>query len=162
MKKQPTVAKVASVTVASSEDLKKISAWLNRIGEPEEDHHHIILDKCRRDPEAHFYYFDRATGYEREKRWQKVLVILAECPDKKSVYTTDTTTDQDNVTLTIANFGVAAFEILIPKAKYDPFLFIEVLTSICNANVQPSIAVKFYKASGVVGSDVNGTPVSTN
>ena len=40
--------------------IELIRAWLFRIGEPEEDHY-IVLDKCRRDPEALTYFVKHAS-----------------------------------------------------------------------------------------------------
>lgn len=42
-------------------DLKIIRAWLFRIGEPEEDHH-LVIDKCKADPEALAYFLRHARG----------------------------------------------------------------------------------------------------
>lgn len=107
-------------------DLEKIRAWLNRIGEVEEDHH-IVIDKCRRDPEALTSYLARAMQFERDERRQKALKMLESSPIKQRVYITDTTTDPDNVILTIAIRGVATFEMLIPMSRYDPFLLMEMI-----------------------------------
>lgn len=59
----------------------------------------------------------------RNKRRKKVLSMLADHPDKQRVYTTDTSTDPDNVILTVAIRGLATVEMLIPRYRYDPFLF---------------------------------------
>jgi hypothetical protein len=66
---------------------------------------------------------------EREcnKRRQKVLSMLAGNLDKQRVYITDTSTDPDNVILTVAIRGLATFEMLIPRYRYDPFLFAEMI-----------------------------------
>lgn len=40
-------------------DLKIIRAWLFQIGEPEEDHH-LVIDKCKTDPEALAYFLHYA------------------------------------------------------------------------------------------------------
>jgi len=64
---------------------------------------------------------------QAESRRQKALNKLAENPDKQRVYVTDTTTDPDNVILTIAIRSVAAFEMTIPKDRHDPFLLIEMI-----------------------------------
>lgn len=45
----------------SQEDEKAIKAWLTSIDEPEEDHY-IIIDKCRRDPEALAYFLEHVTS----------------------------------------------------------------------------------------------------
>ena len=64
---------------------------------------------------------------QAENRRQKILSMLADNPGKKRTYTTDTTTDPDNVILTVGIRGVATFEMLIPKDNYDPFLLIEMI-----------------------------------
>ncbi|MBA2483582.1 MAG: hypothetical protein H0V39_04010 [Nitrosomonas sp.] len=61
-----------------------------------------------------------------ESRRQKVLSMLAESPDKQRAYVADMTADLDNVILTVAIKGVATFEMLIPKNRYDPFFLIEI------------------------------------
>lgn len=70
-----TVATVATVTVAKStqdqtalptfDEETAIRAWLFKIGEPEEDHH-IVLDKCRNNPEALAYFLKHARGEIKE------------------------------------------------------------------------------------------------
>lgn len=68
----PTVANVASVAVAKDPnetnkniiELEKITKWLFRIGEPEEDHY-LVLNKCKNDPEA-FAYFMNCVRQEEE------------------------------------------------------------------------------------------------
>ena len=68
-KNSSSVAKVASVAVAdapnklSKEDEKTIRAWLRHIGEPEEDHH-LVLDKCKSNPEALAYFLKHAATVE--------------------------------------------------------------------------------------------------
>jgi predicted nucleic acid-binding protein len=64
---------------------------------------------------------------QSESRRQKVLNMLAENPDKKRAYTTDTITDPDNVILTVAIRGVASFEMLVPLDRYDAFLLMKML-----------------------------------
>lgn len=64
---------------------------------------------------------------KREQRRQKVIQILADNPDKQRSYITDDTTDSENVILVIAIRNVASFEMLIPKAKYDPFQLLELI-----------------------------------
>lgn len=39
--------------------IEMIRAWLFKIGEPEEDHH-LVLDKCRNDPETLAYFLKHA------------------------------------------------------------------------------------------------------
>lgn len=107
-------------------DIEKIRTWLNRIGEPEEDHD-IVLDKCRRNPEALTYYLEQATEYEREKQLQNIFNLLAENPARKHVFVTDTTVDPDNVVLAFAIHGVATFDMLIPKNTYDSFVLQEMI-----------------------------------
>ena len=58
-----TIARIATVAVASPKeeknandaDIEKIRNWLYRIGEPEADHH-LVIDKCKTDPEALIYF----------------------------------------------------------------------------------------------------------
>ena len=64
----PIVANVASVAVANSTnekiiqiEIEMIRAWLHKIGEPEMDHH-LVLSKCRNDPEALEYFLKHARG----------------------------------------------------------------------------------------------------
>ncbi len=59
-----------------------------------------------------------------EERKQKVSEMLAENPTRQRVYITDTTSDPDNVILTIGIRGVATCEMLIPITKYDPFILL--------------------------------------
>ncbi len=64
---------------------------------------------------------------QTEERRLKVLTMLADGPDKERAYVTDATNDPDNVILTIAVRGLATFEMLIPRSKYDPFLLLELI-----------------------------------
>lgn len=48
-------------TVAKLSDIEKIQGWLYQIGEPEEEHH-IVLDKCKNDPEVLEYFLKHARG----------------------------------------------------------------------------------------------------
>ena len=66
---------------------------------------------------------------QAESRRQKVLSMLTDYPDKKRAYATDTETDPDNVILTIGIRGLATFEMLVPKVKYDPFLLLEIINN---------------------------------
>ncbi len=53
--------------------------------------------------------------------------MLTDNPDKTRAFATDAETDPDNVILTVAIRGGATFEMLIPKARYDPFLLMELV-----------------------------------
>ena len=64
------------------------------------------------------------TELQRETREKKVLAMLEENPDKQRAVYTDTESDQNNVILTIAVRYLSTCEMLIPRAKYDPFNFI--------------------------------------
>jgi len=64
---------------------------------------------------------------KREERRTKVLAILAENPNTPRAIITDVDCDPDNVILTIAIRDQYSFEMTIPKAKYDPFLFMELI-----------------------------------
>ncbi len=41
--------------------IEQVQAWLHSIGEPEEDHH-LVLTKCRNDPEALDYFMKHVNG----------------------------------------------------------------------------------------------------
>ena len=64
---------------------------------------------------------------QREDRQNKVLTMLEANPDKQRAVYADTESDQDNVILTIAVRHFATYEMLIPKAKYDPFRLLELI-----------------------------------
>ncbi|PTQ88348.1 hypothetical protein C8R30_1535 [Nitrosomonas nitrosa] len=42
-------------------DIEKIRTWLFKIGEPENDHF-LVIDKCKRDPQALVYFLRHANG----------------------------------------------------------------------------------------------------
>lgn len=65
---------------------------------------------------------------QREKRRLKVLTILAENPDMFRAFVTEYDIDPDNVILTIAIRNIASLEIAIPKAEYDPFLLVDMIS----------------------------------
>lgn len=52
-----------------NQKIEMIRAWLRRIGEPPEDHH-IVLSKCRNDPEALEYFLKHARGDLNGQRYQ--------------------------------------------------------------------------------------------
>ena len=69
----PSVAKVASVAVANPTDgkitqieIELVRAWLHKINEPETDHH-LVLNKCRIDPDAMEYFLKHARGVYEAK-----------------------------------------------------------------------------------------------
>lgn len=64
---------------------------------------------------------------KREDRRKRVLAMLAEIPEIQKAFLTDTEGDPDNVILTTAIRDVAIFEMQIPKDKYDPFTFLEMI-----------------------------------
>lgn len=64
---------------------------------------------------------------KREERQNKVLQMLEERPEIHRAFVTDTESDPDNVILTMAVRGIASFEMLIPRHKYDPFLVLEII-----------------------------------
>ena len=63
-----------------------------------------------------------------ELRRQKVIAMLEAAPDMQRAIYTDADSDPDNVILTVA---VRAFqqtcELMIPKAKYDPWQLLELI-----------------------------------
>ena len=64
---------------------------------------------------------------KKEERRKKILDMLAEKPELQRAITTDLDSDPDNVILTTAIRDVATFEMQIPKDKYDPFTFLEMI-----------------------------------
>jgi len=116
-----TPKKSLSVEKSVFTRIQKATTLANYIGEED---HYVVLNKYS-DSEALTYSHE--TEHEREKRRQKVLSMLAENPHKKRAYVTDTSIDPDNVFLTIAILGLATFEMRIPRSKYDPFLFVDMI-----------------------------------
>lgn len=64
---------------------------------------------------------------QRETRRQKVLALLEETPDIQRAYCTDTDSDPHHVILAIGIRHVATLEMLIDKAKYDPWRLLELI-----------------------------------
>ena len=62
-----------------------------------------------------------------ESRRQRVLDMLSKNPTARYAILTDTESDPEAVLLTLAIRGRATCELLIPKAKYDPFLLLDLL-----------------------------------
>lgn len=62
-----------------------------------------------------------------EARRQKVLAMLDADPDKQRAIFADTTSEPENVILAIAVRHFATFEMLVPKAKYDPWQLLNIL-----------------------------------
>lgn len=65
----------------------------------------------------------------REARRQKVIAMLEAVPDTQRAIYTDTDSDPHNVILTVAvrHPTGATCELLIPKAKYDPWRLLELI-----------------------------------
>jgi len=62
---------------------------------------------------------------QREARRQKVIAMLEAVPDTQRAITADTDSDPHNVILTVAVRACQqTCELLIPKAKYDPWLLL--------------------------------------
>jgi hypothetical protein len=63
-----------------------------------------------------------------EWRRQKVIAMLEKSPDTKRAIYTDTDSDPHNVILTVAVRACQqTCELLIPKAKYDPWRLLELI-----------------------------------
>lgn len=62
-----------------------------------------------------------------EARRQRVLEILAENPTARYAVLTDTQADPEAVLLTLAIRGQATCEFRIPRARYDPFLLLDLI-----------------------------------
>jgi len=71
------------------------------------------------------------TELQQEIRQQRVLTILEVTSENQRAIYTDTESDPDNVILTIAVRHIAITEMLIPKAKYDPFLLLSLVDNTC-------------------------------
>ena len=67
------------------------------------------------------------TALQRETRRQKVISMLEAAPDTKRAIYSDTESDPNNIILAIAVRHVATCEMLIPKAKYDPWRLLELI-----------------------------------
>ena len=55
------------------------------------------------------------------------MAILADKPETQRAIITDMDCDPDNVIITIAIRNQYSFEMMIPKAKYDPFTLLELI-----------------------------------
>lgn len=64
---------------------------------------------------------------KREQRREKVLKMLEERPEIQRAFVTDTENDRHNVILTLAIRNAGTCELLIPKHRYDPFIFLEII-----------------------------------
>ena len=62
-----------------------------------------------------------------EARRQRVIAMLAERPGVRYAVLTDTEADPEAVILALAIRGVATCELRIPRAKYDPFLLLDLI-----------------------------------
>lgn len=68
-----------------------------------------------------------------EDRRQRVLAMLRERPTVRYAVVTDTDSDPDAVIVALAVRGRATCEILVPRAKWDGMLFIDLLDKHCEA-----------------------------
>ena len=64
---------------------------------------------------------------QQEARRQKVLAMLEAAPDTQRAIHTDTDSDPHNVILTVGVRNLATCEMLVPKAKYDPWRLLELV-----------------------------------
>ena len=62
---------------------------------------------------------------QRETRRAKVLAMLQADSTSNRAYSVDGDHDPDRVIVTIAVRGFATYELAIPRAKYDPWQFLE-------------------------------------
>ena len=68
------------------------------------------------------------TELQREARRQKVIAMLEAVPDTQRAIYADTDSDPHNVILTVAVRACQqTCEMLIPKAKYDPWRLLELI-----------------------------------
>jgi hypothetical protein len=84
------------------------------------DHKAELLDALAGDE-------DRLPDANAEARKQRVLAMLAERPGVRYAVLTDTEADPEDVILVLAIRGVTTWELRIPRAKYDPFLLLELI-----------------------------------
>ena len=70
-------------------------------------------------------------GPAMEARRQRVLAMLRDSPTITYAVVTDTDSDPDAVIVAMAIRGKASFELLIPRAKWDGVLFIDLLDKHC-------------------------------
>lgn len=64
---------------------------------------------------------------KREERRKKVLGMLADNPTIQRAFITDIDSDPDSVILTMAIRGIANFEMIIPKHRYDGLALLEMI-----------------------------------
>ena len=64
-----------------------------------------------------------------ESRRKKVLAMLKAAPEINRAIYPDTESDKENVILAIAVRHVATFEMLVPKARYDPWQLMQLMNS---------------------------------
>ncbi len=67
-----------------------------------------------------------------EKRRQKVLTMLATTPLTKRVMINDTDSDSEHVIVTVGLQDIGTCELLIPKARFDPFELMLMIESLPN------------------------------
>lgn len=68
---------------------------------------------------------------QAEARRERVLRMLQDSPGIAYAVVTDTEVDPDNVILALAIRGRATCELLVPRAKWDGVLFIDLLEKHC-------------------------------
>ena len=72
-----------------------------------------------------------ASDSAAEDRRQRVLAMLRELPTVRYAVVTDTGSDPDTVVVALAIRGKATCELLVPRAKWDGVLFIDLLDKHC-------------------------------
>ena len=75
------------------------------------------------------------TELQREARRQKVIAMLEAAPDTQRAIDIDVDSDMDSVILTVGVRNLATCEMLIPKAKYDPWRLLEIIERLGAKNV---------------------------
>jgi len=116
------------------EELKRLEA--RTPGTSEKD---VSVNKIKNGESAHSEKFGISKVYAQSSqdeqlrelamkaRRQKILTMLDENPGVPRAVHRDTQNDPDNVILTIAIRNLATFEMLIPKARYEPWQFMTML-----------------------------------
>lgn len=77
---------------------------------------------------SHVGHIEKKIVDAAETRRQKVIAMLEAAPETKRAIYTDIDSDPHNVILTVAvRFCQQTCEMLIPKAKYDPWRLLELI-----------------------------------
>lgn len=102
-------------------DLRRVSSWLDHVGENDPAIRMETLDKCRTDPEAMRYYLTRA---RETYNGREALLLLALGQDNAYLVADP---DSDPVIISVVARGKGACDLAIPRDRWNPFLFLRYL-----------------------------------